>query len=39
LARSVGLNLMREVRAAIDVGRVDVWRAQLDSDRSRGIDG
>ena len=32
------LNLMREVRAALDEGRFDAWRAQFHANRGRGID-
>ncbi len=31
------LNLMREVRAAIDAGRFEAFRAQFASDRARGV--
>jgi queuine tRNA-ribosyltransferase len=33
------LNLMREVREALDAGRFEVWRAQFKADRARGVDG
>jgi queuine tRNA-ribosyltransferase len=33
------VNLMREVRAALDGGRFAAWRAQFTSDRARGVDG
>ncbi len=32
------LNLMREVRAALDAGRFDAFRAQFKADRARGVD-
>jgi queuine tRNA-ribosyltransferase len=32
------LNLMREVREALDAGRFDAWRAQFAADRARGVD-
>jgi queuine tRNA-ribosyltransferase len=32
------LNLMREVRAALDEGRFETFRAQFHADRRRGID-
>jgi queuine tRNA-ribosyltransferase len=32
------LNLMREVRAALDEGRFEAFRAQFRADRSRGVD-
>ena len=32
------VNLMREVREALDAGRFEVFRAQFKSDRTRGID-
>jgi queuine tRNA-ribosyltransferase len=31
------LNLMREVRVALDEGRFEAWRAQFHADRQRGI--
>jgi len=31
------LNLMREVRAALDAGTFDAFRAQFKADRSRGV--
>jgi len=31
------LNLMREVRAALDEGRFEAWRAQFTADRTRGV--
>jgi queuine tRNA-ribosyltransferase len=31
------LNLMREVRAALDVGRFEAWRTQFAADRARGV--
>ncbi len=31
------VNLMREVRLALDVGRFDAWRAQFKADRARGV--
>ncbi|MDP1900227.1 MAG: tRNA guanosine(34) transglycosylase Tgt [Rubrivivax sp.] len=31
------VNLMREVRAALDVGRFEAWRAQFKADRARGV--
>jgi queuine tRNA-ribosyltransferase len=31
------LNLMREMREALDEGRLDAWRAQFHADRARGI--
>jgi queuine tRNA-ribosyltransferase len=33
------LNLMREVRQALDEGRFPAWRAQFHADRARGVDG
>jgi queuine tRNA-ribosyltransferase len=33
------VNLMREVRAALDEGRFAAWRAQFETDRARGVDG
>ncbi len=33
------VHLMREVRAALDVGRFAAWRAQFTADRARGVDG
>jgi queuine tRNA-ribosyltransferase len=33
------LNLMREVRAALEAGRFDAWRAQFHADRARGLGG
>jgi queuine tRNA-ribosyltransferase len=32
------VNLMREVRAALDEGRFEAWRRQFHADRQRGID-
>ena len=32
------LNLMREVRQALDEGRFAAWRAQFHADRARGVD-
>jgi queuine tRNA-ribosyltransferase len=32
------LNLMREVRQALDEGRFEVFRATFKADRARGID-
>jgi queuine tRNA-ribosyltransferase len=32
------VNLMREVREALDAGRFEAWRAQFETDRARGID-
>jgi queuine tRNA-ribosyltransferase len=32
------LNLMREVRAALDAGRFEAFRAQFKADRARGVD-
>ncbi len=32
------VNLMREVRQALDEGRFDAWRAQFHADRARGVD-
>jgi queuine tRNA-ribosyltransferase len=32
------VNLMREVRAALDQGRFDDWRRQFHEDRARGVD-
>jgi queuine tRNA-ribosyltransferase len=32
------LNLMREVRDALDAGRFEAWRAQFARDRARGVD-
>jgi queuine tRNA-ribosyltransferase len=32
------VNLMREVREALDGGRFEAWRAQFKSDRGRGVD-
>ena len=31
------VNLMRELREAIDAGRFGAWRAQFTSDRARGV--
>jgi queuine tRNA-ribosyltransferase len=31
------LNLMREVREALDIGRFDTWRTQFKTDRARGV--
>jgi queuine tRNA-ribosyltransferase len=31
------LNLMREVREALDAGRFTEWRARFHADRARGI--
>jgi len=31
------LNLMREVREALEAGRFEVWRAQFKADRARGV--
>ncbi|QAZ39476.1 tRNA guanosine(34) transglycosylase Tgt [Methylibium sp. Pch-M] len=31
------LNLMREVREALDAGRFEAWRAQFRADRARGV--
>jgi queuine tRNA-ribosyltransferase len=31
------VNLMREVRAALDEGRFEAWRARFRSDRARGV--
>jgi queuine tRNA-ribosyltransferase len=31
------LNLMREVREALDAGRFPAWRAQFHADRARGV--
>jgi queuine tRNA-ribosyltransferase len=31
------VNLMREVRAALDSGRFEAWRAQFKADRARGV--
>jgi queuine tRNA-ribosyltransferase len=31
------LNLMREIREALDAGRFEAWRAQFAADRARGI--
>jgi queuine tRNA-ribosyltransferase len=31
------LNLMREMREALDAGRFDAWRAQFHTDRARGV--
>ncbi|MEN9417908.1 MAG: queuine tRNA-ribosyltransferase Tgt [Pseudomonadota bacterium] len=31
------LNLMREVREALDAGRFEAWRAQFHADRARGV--
>ncbi len=33
------LNLMREVREALDGGRFEAWRVQFGRDRARGVDG
>jgi queuine tRNA-ribosyltransferase len=33
------VNLMREVRAALDENRFTAWRAQFAADRARGVDG
>jgi queuine tRNA-ribosyltransferase len=33
------LNLMREVRAALDGGRFEAFRARFKADRARGVDG
>ncbi len=33
------VNLMREVRAALDENRFAAWRSQFKSDRARGVDG
>jgi queuine tRNA-ribosyltransferase len=32
------LNLMREVREALDAQRFEAWRAQFKADRARGVD-
>jgi queuine tRNA-ribosyltransferase len=32
------VNLMREVREALDAGRFDAFRAQFKADRARGVD-
>jgi queuine tRNA-ribosyltransferase len=32
------LNLMREIREALDGGRFEAWRAQFRADRARGVD-
>jgi queuine tRNA-ribosyltransferase len=32
------VNLMQEVRQALEEGRFDVWRAQFKADRARGVD-
>jgi len=32
------LNLMREMREALDVGRFEAWRVQFHADRARGIE-
>ena len=32
------VNLMREVRQALDEGRFEAWRAQFHADRARGVD-
>ena len=32
------VNLMREVRQALDEGRFDAWRVQFAADRARGVD-
>jgi queuine tRNA-ribosyltransferase len=31
------VNLMREIRAALETGSLDGWTAQFRSDRARGI--
>ena len=31
------LNLMREIRAALEQGRFAAWRAQFEADRARGV--
>ena len=31
------LNLMREIREALDAGRFEAWRAQFAADRARGV--
>jgi queuine tRNA-ribosyltransferase len=31
------VNLMREIRAALDAGRFEAWRAQFKADRARGV--
>ena len=33
------LNLMREVRAALDAGRFEVFRGHFRAERARGVDG
>ncbi len=32
------VNLMREVRCALDDGRFEIWRARFSGDRARGVD-
>jgi queuine tRNA-ribosyltransferase len=32
------VNLMREVRQALDEGRFGAWRQQFKADRARGVD-
>lgn len=32
------LNLMREIRGALDTGRFEAWRTQFRADRARGVD-
>ena len=31
------LNLMQEIRDALDAGRFEAWRAQFHADRARGV--
>jgi queuine tRNA-ribosyltransferase len=31
------VNLMRELREALDAGRFEAWRAQFQADRARGV--
>jgi queuine tRNA-ribosyltransferase len=32
------VNLMREIREALDQGRFEAWRVQFAADRGRGVD-
>ena len=33
------VNLMREMREALDEGRFDAWRRRFAADRARGVEG
>ena len=33
------LNLMQEIRNALDEGRFEAWRSRFHADRQRGLDG